>query len=64
MTSPVWRKSSRSTGGTSDQCVEVANLAGAIGLRDSKAPNAGHLSVSVEGFAALLARVKRDELSI
>lgn len=62
MTSPVWRKSSRSSDGTSDQCVEVARLAEGVGLRDSKAPEAGHLSVSVQGFAALVARLKRDEL--
>ena len=59
----TWRKSSRSntTGG---DCVEVADLAGTIGLRDSKAPDAGHLSVSAASFADLLARVKRDELSL
>lgn len=59
----MWRKSSRSntSGG---QCVEVADLTGNIGLRDSKAPEAGHLTLSPQSFAALLARVKRDELSI
>jgi hypothetical protein len=28
MTAPVWRKSSWSTGGTSSECVEVAELGG------------------------------------
>lgn len=63
---PVWRKSSRSgtgQGGQSD-CVEVARLARNIGLRDSKNPDAGHLVLSVESFTALVARAKRDELTI
>jgi hypothetical protein len=62
---PEWRKSSRSGGGQGGQsdCVEVAALHDAIGLRDSKAPEAGHLIVSVESFSDLLARAKRDELS-
>ncbi|MFI0405084.1 DUF397 domain-containing protein [Actinomadura sp. 3N508] len=55
-----WRKSSYS-GGTGD-CVEVADLAESIAVRDSKAPAAGHLMLSVESFARLVARVKRDEL--
>ncbi|MGI5206363.1 DUF397 domain-containing protein [Spirillospora sp. CA-108201] len=59
----TWRKSSRSntTGG---QCVEVADLAGNVGLRDSKAPNAGHLTLSPKTFAELVARMKRDELAL
>lgn len=64
MAAPVWRKSGRSTQGTSDQCVEVAKLARAIGLRDSKNPAAGHLCVSIASFAELIARVKRDDLSL
>ncbi len=66
MNAPVWRKSSRSgTGGSGGQdCVEVARLPEAIGVRDSKNPGAGNLSVSAEGFADLLGRVKRDELTL
>jgi hypothetical protein len=59
-----WRKSSRSSGTANSDCVEVADLSGRIGVRDSKAPHAGHLSLTVETFAALLDRVKRDELNI
>ena len=33
----VWRKSSRS-GANDSNCVEVAELAGAVGVRDSKDP--------------------------
>ncbi|MEU5987458.1 DUF397 domain-containing protein [Spirillospora sp. NPDC047418] len=59
----IWRKSSRS-GSTTTQsdCVEVAQLNGAVGLRDSKAADAGHLTVSTTSFAELVARVKRNEL--
>ncbi|MEU8346787.1 DUF397 domain-containing protein [Spirillospora sp. NPDC048832] len=48
MTPPAWRKSSHSTEGTSAQCVEVARLAGAIGVRDSKCPDHGHLTLTME----------------
>ncbi|MGI5324347.1 DUF397 domain-containing protein [Actinomadura nitritigenes] len=60
-TSPVWRKSRRSTQGTSDQCVEVADLDGRVGVRDSRAPEVGHLALSRDAFAELLAWLKRDE---
>lgn len=56
-----WRKSSRSGGIENTDCVEIAALADRIGIRDSKAPEAGHLSLSAESFAGLLARVKRGE---
>lgn len=61
---PIWRKSSHSgsgQGGQSD-CVETARLIGGVGIRDSKNPNAGALSVSAAQFAALLAKVKCGEL--
>ncbi|HXA62693.1 MAG TPA: DUF397 domain-containing protein [Streptosporangiaceae bacterium] len=61
MSQPVWRKSSRSTtqGG---ECVEVADLSGAVGVRDSKNPAGGNLSLSGRRFASLVSRVKRNEL--
>ncbi|MEV5570394.1 DUF397 domain-containing protein [Spirillospora sp. NPDC052269] len=42
----VWRKSTHSEG--QDQggtCVELADLGSAVGLRDSKNPDAGHLTL-------------------
>lgn len=62
----TWRKSSHSGGGGSggQECVEVADLASAIGLRDSKEPKAGHLILSRRAFADLLNRVMRDEPSL
>jgi hypothetical protein len=59
-----WRKASRSGGFDNSDCVEVADLTGVIGIRDSKAPDAGHLRISAESFAEMLARVKRDELDL
>ncbi|QFG26289.1 DUF397 domain-containing protein [Actinomadura sp. WMMB 499] len=64
MTSPQWRKSSRSSDGTSGQCVEVARLDSVIGFRDSKAAGDGHLALSAKVFAGLVASVKRNELDL
>jgi hypothetical protein len=64
MTSPMWRKSSRSTQGTTGDCVEVAKLSETIGVRDSKQSDAGHLSIGRDRFAALVERVKRSELDL
>jgi hypothetical protein len=59
-----WRKSSRSGNLENSDCVEVADLADAIGIRDSKAPDAGHLCVSAESFADLLARAKHNQFDL
>ncbi|WP_433242197.1 DUF397 domain-containing protein [Actinomadura nitritigenes] len=63
MPSRGWRKSRHSTEGTSDQCVEIASLADGVGVRDSKAPEAGHLALTPRAFAALVARLKQGDLS-
>ncbi|GAA4231692.1 DUF397 domain-containing protein [Actinomadura meridiana] len=57
----VWRKSSRSNT-QGNECVEVADMGESVGLRDSKSPESGHLALTPEAFATLLAHVKRDEL--
>ncbi|MFB4301334.1 DUF397 domain-containing protein [Actinomadura sp. NTSP31] len=59
----VWRKSSRSST-TGGECVEVAALADRRGIRDSKAPEAGHLTLTPGSFSQLIARVKRGDLNI
>ncbi|MGI5167533.1 DUF397 domain-containing protein [Spirillospora sp. CA-253888] len=59
---PVWRKSSHSGSdvGGSD-CVEVADLAGNIGVRDSKNAGAPDLVLTPADWSALVRRVKRGE---
>ncbi|MGI5324192.1 DUF397 domain-containing protein [Actinomadura nitritigenes] len=63
MSQPLWRKASRSST-TGGDCVEVAHIGGAIGMRDSKAPEAGHLAVSYKGFAQLIDRVKCSDVNL
>lgn len=58
VTGPRWRKSSFS-GNNGGACVEVAGLAGAIGVRDSKDPDGPKLIVRRGEFAALLCALKR-----
>jgi hypothetical protein len=66
MSTPIWRKSQRSgTGGAGgEECVEVAALAEGLGIRDSKAPDTGHLTLSPTSFAQLVTRVKRGDLDL
>ncbi|MFB4303311.1 DUF397 domain-containing protein [Actinomadura sp. NTSP31] len=51
-----WRKSTHS-GADEGNCIEVADLEGHIGVRDSKNPAAGHLTLTRRNFAALLTRL-------
>ncbi|TDC69150.1 DUF397 domain-containing protein [Actinomadura sp. GC306] len=55
----MWRKSSRSAEGTSGQCVEIAPLAGLVGVRDSKDPNGPKLLLTRDAFRAVLNDLKR-----
>jgi Domain of unknown function (DUF397) len=59
MSRPMWRKSSRSNsqGGA---CVELADLGAKVGVRDSKTPAAGHLTLTPEAFATFVTRLKHD----
>lgn len=58
-----WRKSSRS-GNANDACVELRTQGSTIGVRDSKNPQDGHITISKATLAALTARVKRGELDL
>jgi Domain of unknown function (DUF397) len=57
-----WRKSSRSSGFENSDCVEVARLPESIGMRDSKNPGGGHLTLGPERFAALVQQIKHNNL--
>ncbi|NEA28136.1 DUF397 domain-containing protein [Actinomadura bangladeshensis] len=47
-----WRKSTRS--GQNGECVEITHIVGAVAIRDSKGPIAGHLTVSRQAWAAFV----------
>ena len=48
-----WRKSRRS-GGSGGQCVEVGSEPGVIGIRDSKNPGGGQLTISSAAWATFV----------
>ncbi|GAA1864834.1 DUF397 domain-containing protein [Actinomadura bangladeshensis] len=54
-----WRKSTHSSGVNDEHCVELGRLSPGIGVRDSKDPDGGHLTLSVAQFAGLIEQVKR-----
>jgi hypothetical protein len=54
----TWRKAQRS-GEEGDHCVELASLPEAIAVRDSKHPEAGHLTVSRALFRKAVMRADR-----
>ncbi|WTW92845.1 DUF397 domain-containing protein [Streptomycetaceae bacterium NBC_01309] len=54
---PHWFKSSRS-GSEGGNCVETAGLVDAVGVRDSKNPARGHLSLSPTAWSALTESMK------
>ncbi|WP_131736013.1 DUF397 domain-containing protein [Actinomadura roseirufa] len=54
-----WRKSSHSGSGAQSDCVEVANLAGNIGVRDSKDPHGPTIALPAAGFRDLVGWIKR-----
>ncbi|MEU5987770.1 DUF397 domain-containing protein [Spirillospora sp. NPDC047418] len=57
-----WRKSSRSNA-SGEECVEVAALSAGYGIRDSKASEVGHMTLTTNAFTQLLTRIKQDELN-
>ncbi len=57
ITAVQWRKSSYS--GSGNNCVEVASMAAAVAVRDSKNPDGGHLVFGVKDWEAFLSGIKR-----
>lgn len=53
----AWRKSSHSSGDP-DNCVEVANAAETVGVRDTKDRAQGHIDVPAQSWAALLKHLR------
>jgi hypothetical protein len=59
LTGAVWHKSTRSSGNQGD-CVEVAdNLAGIVGVRDSKDPHGPVLVFRPHSWASFVTLTKR-----
>ncbi|GAB2856049.1 DUF397 domain-containing protein [Actinocorallia aurea] len=58
MTQPVWRKSSYSTTGNDEICVELARFPSGVGVRDSKNPETGPLTLTARQFASLTAHLR------
>lgn len=60
----TWRKARAS--GNGGQCVEIGTTSAGqcAGIRDSKSPERGHLSVSPASLAALLGAVKAGRLDL
>ena len=57
LTFGTWRKSTFS--GANSDCVEVAHAASVVGVRDSKSPDAGTLTVPAAAWTAFLVRTAR-----
>ncbi|RKS70860.1 uncharacterized protein DUF397 [Actinomadura pelletieri DSM 43383] len=55
-----WRKSSHSGTGAQSDCVEMAALPGAVGIRDSKAPDGPRFALPASAARELLTRIKRE----
>jgi hypothetical protein len=58
----AWRKSSRSVGGSQEtNCVEVAQLAGQVAMRDSKNPTGPALALPRAQWQAFLTSVQASD---
>ncbi|TDD76646.1 DUF397 domain-containing protein [Actinomadura rubrisoli] len=59
-----WRKSTRSGSGAQSDCVEVAQLPGTVGMRDSTNPGGPKVALPAVGFRDLVAAIKRGEYDV
>ncbi|MBO2458006.1 DUF397 domain-containing protein [Actinomadura violacea] len=57
-----WRKSTHSSGVNDEHCVELGRLGAGVGVgvRDSKDPDGGHLTLTSTQFTDLITRIKQD----
>lgn len=58
----VWRKSTRSNG--SGQCVQVAEVAGVVAMRDSKNPDGPALVFSAAEWRAFVAAARDGQFDL
>ena len=58
-----WRKSSRSSD-TGGQCVEVADLAVAVAVRDSKDPDGPNIVLEANAWRSIACRIKNGDLDL
>lgn len=54
----AWRKSSHSGGAQTSDCVEVAQLTGTVGVRDTKARDRGHVEADRDAWKGLISAIK------
>jgi hypothetical protein len=59
-----WSKSTRSSGGGSGDCVEVARTPEVVGVRDSKNRGDGHIALSPASWSAFLDGVKGGDFDL
>ncbi|WP_075900770.1 DUF397 domain-containing protein [Actinomadura sp. CNU-125] len=59
-----WRKSSHSGAINDEACVEVADLSGGVGVRDSNDPDGDRLLMSHKAFTKVLRAAKLDALNM
>ncbi|ROP51297.1 DUF397 domain-containing protein [Streptomyces sp. PanSC9] len=64
LTAGTWKKSSYSGGGQGDACVEIAQRATHIAVRDSKAPARATLTFPTSAFAPFLHALKSDHVHL
>ncbi|MEV4754281.1 DUF397 domain-containing protein [Micromonospora sp. NPDC049559] len=60
LTGANWRKSTRSSGGGNGDCVEVAQLPAAVGVRDSKDASGPVLIFPAPSWVAFLGGLKHN----
>jgi hypothetical protein len=63
LSAAIWRKSTRSQGG-GENCVEVAAIARAVAIRDSKDPYGPVYVMRSDAFRALVGRIKTGGLDL
>ena len=64
VSTPTWRKSSRSNDPTIAACVEIAATEGGRAVRDSKNPSGPQLTFSVAEWSTFVEAIKSHEFEL